>query len=175
MADETIGTAPSSMRQNPAVISGSGGRHTSGISEGEIPEKQTIFDETTFVPKRPDRSFSKKATTNKVQKASIWFFVVAAVSLVEAIFFGASNLALAVSSGLVALIFAALGALAFRVHKTAFLAGLLIYAGETMQLLVQGWKTSMIQVAFGIVAHCAIAYRLYLAYGMICDLEAEDS
>ncbi len=167
MAEGGFGVAPRSVPEAGTI----GG--TSSPAE-EIPEKQTVFDEETFVPKRPGRRFSVNATTERVQQASIWLFIVAGVSLVEALFFGTGNLAMAASSGVVAIVFGILGAMAFRLHKAAFLAGILIYAAETLQLLVHGWNNSMIEVVYGIVAHCAIIYRLYLAYGMICDLETED-
>ncbi len=167
MAESGLGTAPARVRET------SGPGSTSGSATATTPaaHQQTVFDESTFVPKRPDNSLAVNSTTEKVQRASIRFFIVTGVSLIEAMFFSLSDVKVAVACGVVAVVFGVLGALMYRLNKAAVMIGMLIYIAETALLVAHGWNTTMIMVAYGVFVHCAIIYRLYLSYGMICDLQ----
>lgn len=134
----------------------------------------TVFDETKFVPKRVDASTAVVATTRKVRGASLRFFIVAGLGLAE--FFvlkgnGADTSTL-FAQVLVIAFFATLGLLGYRLNKGAFLAGILVYGAQTLFLVYVGLQSSLIFVAYAIFVRCTIVYRLYCAYGMICDIES---
>lgn len=167
----TTGAAPAK-EKTPAPGATYGGTATATATSPAVQgQQQTVFDETTFVAKAGDSSLAVNSTTAKIQRASIRFFIVTGVSLVEALFFSITDAKLAVACGVVAVVFGVLGALTYRLNKGAVLVGMFIYAAETAVLLLHGWNTSMITVGYAVFVHCAIMYRLYLAYGMICDLQ----
>jgi len=64
-----------------------------------------------------------------------------------------------------------LGIFAYRKSKAAFLAGIALYALDTLLLILVGLNTAFMLVAYAIVVHGIITYRLYLAYGVVRDLE----
>lgn len=156
MSESGLGTAPARVRE---------------AATSPATQQQTVFDEATFVPKRSDNSLAVNSTTDKIQRASIRFFIVTGLSLIEAMFFSLSDVKVAVACGVVAVVFGVLGALMYRLNKGAVLIGMLLYIAETALLLVHGWNTAMVMVAYGVFVHCAIIYRLYLSYGMIGDLQ----
>jgi hypothetical protein len=169
-----IGTAPAKASNTPAPGATHGGAATATATSPAVqaPQQQTVFDESAFVPKTSDSGLAINSTAQKIQRASVRFFIVTGISLIEALFFSVSDVKLAAACGVVAVVFGVLGALAYRLNKAAFLIGIMIYAAETALLAIHGWNTSMILVGYAIFVHCAIMYRLYLAYGMICDLES---
>src|SRR5690242_17891174 len=158
MAQSGLGTAPAKEKAaDPGATYG--GTATATSPAVQAPQQQMA-----------DSSLAVNSTTAKIQRASIRFFIVTGVSLVEALFFSITDAKLAAACGLVAVIFGVLGALTYRLNKGAVLVGMFIYAAETALLVVHGWNTSMITVGYAVLVHCAIIYRLYLSYGMICDL-----
>ncbi|MFB3815248.1 MAG: hypothetical protein ACE14L_14165 [Terriglobales bacterium] len=135
---------------------------------GDAPKTETVFDETTFVARKTDNSVAVAATRKKARAMSLRFFLVAVISGVEAaLFAGYELLPLAAAAVLVALFFTVLGMFAFRMSKNAFLAGALVYAGDTLFLLTM-WSP---MVLYAIIVHCIIAWRLYCMYGLIRELE----
>lgn len=151
---------------------------TQGTVYGGASSPGTVFDESKFVAKKPDASVAIKATTTRVRWATLRFFVVAAVSLVGVFIYWPDEPALAISSGVVCAIFLAIGIFAFRLHKSAFIAGLVVYALDTCLLLFQAITTDggFILYIKSIVVHGIILYRLWVAYGHLQDLHslAED-
>src|SRR5581483_2227943 len=102
MVDGGFGVAPSKVSEPLAPASS----HVGGPSTtDERPQTQTVFDETTFVPNRPNCTIAVNSTTQKVQRASLRFFIVAGVSLFEAFYFRSSDWKLAATCGVVAVIF----------------------------------------------------------------------
>lgn len=134
----------------------------------------TVFDESKFVARRADASVAVKATTRRVQGASMRFFIVAGLALLE--FFALSardaDQTMLIAQGITVAFFGLLGLFAYRLNKGAFLVGMLVYGFDTMYLAYTGWQTSYLIVAYAIFVRCSIIYKLYLAYGMICDLES---
>ena len=162
------GTAPAREKTSAAGATQGGAAAANGSG---VQQQQTVFDETTFVPSATDSSLAVNSTTAKIQHASIRFFVVTGVSLIEALFFSLSDVKVAVACGVVAVVFGILGALMYRLNRGAVLFGMALYTAETALLLLYGWHSSMITVGYAVFVHCAIIYRLYLAYGMISDLQ----
>ena len=169
MAEGGFGTAPAKVSEaiapNPTGTAGP----TPAVNS------QNTFDAKKSVPKQSDSSLAVNSTTRKVRLASERFFLVAGLSLMEAVFFSSSDVTLAAACGVVTVMFGILGAFTYRLNKMAVLAGTLTYIAETMHLLVHGWNTTMIIVGYAVFVHCAILYRLYLTYGMICDLETAET
>ena len=133
----------------------------------------TVFDESKFVAKRADASVAVAATTKRVQGASFRFFFVAGLAMFELFILSSKGVDrnLLIAQGVTAAFFGLLGIFAYRLNKTAFLVGMAIYGFDTLYLAYTGWQTSLVFVAYAIFVRCTIIYRLYLAYGMICDLE----
>ena len=171
MTDGGFGTAPTKISDTPSP--GTMSHHRTGVAE-ELPETETVFDETKFVPKRPDCTIAVNSTTKKIQRASMRFFVVSGVSFLEAFYFR-SDWKMVAMCGVVAVIFGVLGSLVYKLNKGAVLAAMGLFAVETIQLLVHGWNTTMLTVIYAVLVHSAIIYRLYLTYGMICDLETAET
>ncbi|HZU42182.1 MAG TPA: hypothetical protein VE994_05890 [Terriglobales bacterium] len=169
MAQSGAGTAPA--KEKTSAPGGTQSNAANGAATSPAVQQETVFDESTFVANATDSSLAVNSTAAKVQHASIRFFVVTGISLIEALFFSLSDVKVAVACGVVAVVFGALGALTYRLNRGAVLAGIAIYAAETALLLLHGWNTSMITVGYAVLVHCAIIYRLYLAYGMISDLQ----
>ena len=134
----------------------------------------TVFDETKFAPKHVDNSVAVAATTGRVQRASYRFFFIAGLALFEFFILSSKGVdqRVLVAQGVTAAFFLALGIFAYRLNKGAFLAGMGVYALNTLLLVYTGWQTSFLFVGYAVFVRCTIIYRLYLAYGMICDLEA---
>lgn len=167
MAESGLGTAPKKISEpiHPA------GAITSTTAPSEC--AQTGFDGKTFTP-QSDSTLAVNSTTRKVRTASRRFYVAAAISLMETAFFVSSDFTLATLCAIVAVTFAILGALRDRLNRTSVLIGMTIYVVQTVQLLVHGWTTAMIIVAYTVFVHCAILYRLYLSYGIISHLETAE-
>jgi hypothetical protein len=131
-------------------------------------EEGTVFDEAAFVPKVTSNSVAVNATRARAQRGSLRFFIVAGVSLLEAGAFASADMtALAVAAGVVAAFFGVLGIFAYRMHKSAFLIGALVYAAQTGYLLLH-WKPVMVAA---LAIHGLIIYRLYAMYVAIREVE----
>jgi hypothetical protein len=140
-----------------------------GTSGGpKAPAKQTIFDESTFVPRGTDNATVVAAARHGARWASLRFFIITTLALVETlVWLGVGNTLLAFASAMVTGTFAVLGVMAFRMNKTAFLIGASVYAAETLCLLAR-WSPSMF---VPVVVHAIIVWRLYCMYCVLHDLE----
>jgi len=172
MGNEVKSSLPS-VYDGPPVAMYSGGA-AAVAAPGTSSAGGTVFDETKFVAKGANASVAVAATTKRVQRSSFRFFFVAGLALFE--FFALSargaDQSLLIVQGVVVALFGLLGLFAYRLNKTAFLVGMLVYGLSTLLLVYTGWQTSMLFVGYAIFVRCTIIYRLYLAYGMICDLES---
>jgi hypothetical protein len=111
---------------------------------------ETVFDETKFIPKQPNRSVGIAATRDKVQRMSVLFFVVSGISLIEYLTYRGHDTAVAVNSIGVFVIFLIIGIFAFRLSRTAFVVAMGLYALDTAVLLwwVFGSGGSLLFVAW---------------------------
>jgi len=134
----------------------------------------TVFDETKFAPKTANASVAVAATTKRVQGASFRFFFVAGLAMFEFFVLSSRGVdqSVLIAQGVTAAFFGLLGLFAYRLSKTAFLVGILVYGLDTLFLVYTGWQTSFLFVGYAIFVRSTIIYRLYLAYGMICDLQS---
>jgi hypothetical protein len=140
------------------------------------PAKETLFDESRFVAKTSDNSLAVRATTGQIRRASLRFFIVAGITLLEGIYLGqAGDKVGALAAGVVVAVFALLGIFAYRKSKAAFLVGMGLYALDTLLLILVGMNSTVILVAYAVVVHCIVIYRLYVAYGMIRELEMAEA
>jgi len=149
-----------------------GGSAAVGTVYEDAPATETVFDESKFVPKRPNRSVAIAATKDKVQKMSVLFFVVAGLSLIEYFTYHGHDSAIAVNSIAVFVIFLIIGIFAMRMSRAAFLVAMALYALDTAALLwwLFGSGGTLLFVAWPLLVHGIILYRLYLTYGMLADL-----
>src|SRR5712692_6216574 len=108
---------------------------TQGTVYGGPTPQGTVFDESKFAAKKPDASVAIKATKTRVRWATLRFFLIAAISLAGFFVYWPEQPALAISSGIVCAIFLVIGVFAFRLHKSAFIAGMAFYALDTAVLL----------------------------------------
>ena len=164
MAEGGFGTAPKRVSETRESTPSVNGMATAAVYE------KTLLDDKNAVQKQPDSSLAVNSTTWKIRLASKRFFLVAGITLLEAVFFSSSDVTLALACGVVTVVFGILGALTYRLNKMAVLVGTLFYIAETIHLLVYGWNTTMVIMGYAVFVHCAIIYRLYLTYGIICDL-----
>lgn len=143
---------------------------------GPAAAKETLFDERHFVAKKTDNRLAVKATTGQIRRASLRFFIVAGITLLEGIYLGqAGDTAGTLGAGIVVAVFTLLGIFAYRKSKAAFLAGIGLYALDTLLLILVGLNTAFMLAAYAIVVHCIVIYRLYAAYGMIRELEMAEA
>jgi hypothetical protein len=146
---------------------------TETVYKGTV-ASETVFDENKFVPKQPNRAVAIAATKDRVQRMSILFFVVAGYSLFEYFTYRGNDSAVAINSLGVFVIFLIIGIFAMRLSRAAFLVAMALYAIDTALLLwwVFGAGGTLLFVAWPLLVHSIILYRLYLTYGMLADLHA---
>src|SRR5579872_1502673 len=75
--------------------------------------KETVFDEATFTAKRVDTTASRGLVTRMVQRASVRFFAVAILSLIE-LYLCWGNIPVTVSSGIMFVTFSVVGFYTFK-------------------------------------------------------------
>src|SRR5579872_5326976 len=90
-------------------------------------QKETVFDESTFQAKRMDTSAARSLVTRMVQRASVRFFAVAALSLAE-LYVCRENLPIAISSGIMVVAFSVVGFYTFKMNLKALLLAISLYA-----------------------------------------------
>lgn len=171
---ETVysGPTPTAFATRTAQSAGSAGGGT--VYNGPAPGG-TVFDETKFVAKRPDRSLAVAATTRKVRWFSLRFFVVAAVTLFEAYIFRDDDPTVAMASLLVGVVFLVIGIFAMRLSRVAFLAALAIYGLDTLGIFLwaMGTDGGLLFAIKPLIVHGVILHQLYLNYGMLVDLHTD--
>ena len=169
---ETVygGPMPSTFSARSQMPAG-GSAAVGTVYEGP-PPTETVFDESKFVPKRPDRSVAIAATKEKVQRMSVLFFVVAGLSLLEYFAYQGHDSAIAINSIAVFVIFLIIGIFAMRMSRAAFLVAMALYGLDTAVLLwwLFGAGGTLLFVAWPLLIHGIILYRLYITYGMLADL-----
>jgi hypothetical protein len=139
-------------------------------AKGEEPPKETVFDETTFVAKRVDTSASRGLVTRMVQRASVRFFAVAALSLVE-MYLCRDNLAVVISSGIMFVAFSVVGFYTFKLNLKALLFAIGIYGCTTIFMLVNAMMGDGIFVMLvPLLSRGFMMYNLLRTYGLLVDL-----
>ena len=135
----------------------------------------TVFDETKFVAKRPDRSLAVAATTKRVRWFSVRFFVVAAITLFEAYIFRDNDPTVAMGSFLVGVVFLVIGIFAMRLSRVAFLVAMAIYALDTVGVFLWAMSTDggLFFAIKPLIVHGVILHQLYLNYGLLVDLHTD--
>ena len=132
----------------------------------------TVYDGSNFKPKKQDTSAAREATTKTIRWQSLRFFIVGGISLAEFFIYRESSPVMAFGALATALVFLGIGFFAFRMSRAAFLAGMLVYGLDTLQMvfLLLTTDAAMIFYLRPLVVHCIILYRLYRAYGLLTDL-----
>jgi hypothetical protein len=135
----------------------------------------TVFDETKFVAKKPDRSMAVAATTKKIRWFSLRFFLVAAVSLIEYFALRESDSTVAMASLFVFFVFLLIGIFAMRLSRVAFLVALAIYGLDTAGILLWALNTDggLFFAMKPLIVHGIILHQLYLNYGLLVDLHTD--
>jgi len=134
----------------------------------------TVFDESKFVARKADASVAIKATTTRVRATAIGFFIVAGISLLEAIFFWSSDPPFAIASAIICGMFTVIGIFTYRLSRVALLTAIALYLIDTLLLLFQAFfgdgllVTSLLPIAI----HCFILYRLWMTYGQLEELHS---
>lgn len=133
--------------------------------------KETVFDPAKHIAKRIDTSIAHAATRKTIQRASLRFFIIGGLSLVEALLFW-SHPPLGYSAAMIAVIFLTIGAYAIRMSRTAFLAAMIVYGLQTASYLVVGFTNELgfVFVARPMILKCLVLYNLYRNYGLLTDL-----
>src|SRR5438067_10666368 len=141
------------------------------------PGKETLFDAQKFSAKRPDSSLARAAASKQVKMASIRFFIVAGVTLLETFaYMSRGQQTLAMSSAFVCAVFGLIGFFIFRLSKAALLCGIAIYGLNTAMMLFGAMQVEggVMFLLWPLVVHGIILYRLYRTYGLLSDLHALD-
>ncbi|MCI0351704.1 MAG: hypothetical protein L0Z53_19975 [Acidobacteriales bacterium] len=135
----------------------------------------TVFDETNFVAKKPDRSLAVAATTSKVRWFALRFFIAAAVSFYEFYIFRDDDSTIAMTSFFVGLVFLAIGVFAMRLSRIAFLVALGIYVLDTVGLFLWAMNSDggFFFAIKPLIVHGVILHQLYLNYGLLVDLHTD--
>ena len=134
------------------------------------PKKETVFDEATFVAKQVDTTAARGLVTRLVQRASVRFFAVAILSGIE-LYFCRNNLAIAISSGLLAVTFSVVGFLTYKLNLKALLFAIGIYACTTVFMITTAMMTDrMLEMMIPLFSRGFMMYNLLRTYGLLVDL-----
>jgi len=138
--------------------------------EAEQPVKETIFNETTFIAKKVDTSASRSLVTRMVQRASVRFFAVAALSLLE-MYISRDNLPVAISSGVVFVAFSIVGIYTFKLNLKALLFAIGIYTCRTVFIAVSAMMgDGIFMMILPLFLQGFMIYNLLRTYGLLVDL-----
>jgi hypothetical protein len=174
---ETIYQGPESRVQNVIDIHHIETVQAAGESTEPAPIKETVFDETTFIAKKVDTSASRALVTRMVQRASVRFFAVAALSLLE-LYVCRDNLPVAISSGIMFISFSVVGFYTFKLNLKALLFAIGIYFLTTLFMASNAVMTErMFEMLVPLFSRCFMIYNLLRTYGLLVDLhllEAEN-
>ena len=139
-------------------------------AKGEEPPKETVFNETTFVAKKVDTSASRGLVTRMVQRASVRFFAVAALSLLE-MYICRNNLAVVISSGIMFVAFSVVGVYTFKLNLKALLFAMGIYGCTTIFMVMNAIIGDGIFVMLvPLLSRGFMIYNLLRTYGLLVDL-----
>jgi hypothetical protein len=139
-------------------------------SDASKPKQETVFDESTFKAKAVDTTASRGLVTRLVQRASVRFFAVAIMSLIE-LFMCRNNLAVAISSGIMCIAFLVVGFYTFKLNLKALLLAIGLYACTTLFMGVNAVITDNIFVMMvPLLSRGFMIYNLLRTYGLLVDL-----
>jgi hypothetical protein len=142
---------------------------TSGKT-GDEPKKETVFDESTFIAKRVDTSASRALVTRLVQRASVRFFAVAILSLIE-LYVCRQNLTVAISSGIMFVTFSLVGFYTFKMNLKALLFAIGIYTLTTVFMAVNAiMGDGIFLMIVPLFSRGFMIYNLLRTYGLLVDL-----
>jgi hypothetical protein len=142
-----------------------------GEAKQDAPGKETVYDESNFVAKRIDTTASRALVTRLVQKASVRFFSVAVLSVLE-MYFHWGNLAICISSGIMFGTFVAVGIYTFHMNLKALLFAIAIYTCSTLFMLVNGMMSDdgIFLMIPTLISRAFMIYNLLRTYGLLVDL-----
>lgn len=133
-------------------------------------QKETVFDESKFQAKRMDTSAARSLVTRMVQRASVRFFAVAALSLVE-LYVCRENLPIAISSGIMVIAFSVVGFYTFKMNLKALLLAISLYACTTLFMLSNAIMTdNLFMMMVPLLSRGFMIYNLLRTYGLLVDL-----
>ena len=136
----------------------------------EEPQKETVFNETTFIAKKVDTSASRGLVTRLVQRASVRFFAVAALSLFET-YFSRDNLPVAISSGIVFVAFTIVGIYTYKLNLKALLFAIGLYTCRTLFIVVTAMLgDGIFMMLLPLCLQGFMIYNLLRTYGLLVDL-----
>jgi hypothetical protein len=136
----------------------------------EQPAKETVYDENTFVRSRIDTSASRSLVTRLVQRASVRFFAVAVLSLIE-LYLCRDNLTVAISSGIMFLTFSVVGFYTFKMNLKALLLAIGLYTCSTVFMGVTAIVSeNMLVMIVPLLSRGFMIYNLLRTYGLLVDL-----
>jgi hypothetical protein len=139
-------------------------------STKETALKETVYDENTFVRKQVDTSASRSLVTRLVQRASVRFFAVAILSLVE-LYLCRDNLSVAISSGIMALTFMIVAFYTFKLNLKALLLAIGIYFCSTLFMTANAILTeNVLLMIVPLLSRAFMIYNLIRTYGLLVDL-----
>jgi len=144
--------------------------HFEAADNGQ-PKTETIFDETTFKAKAIDTTASRALVTRLAQRASVRFFAVAALSLIE-MSFCRDHIAVFVSSALMFVTFVVVGFYTLKMNLKALLVAVALYTCSTVFMAVNAaiGGIGIILISPALVSRGFMIYNLLRTYGLLVDL-----
>ena len=141
-----------------------------GSSTSSEPRKETVFDEATFTAKRADTTASRSLVTRMVQRASVRFFAVAILSLVE-LYLCWGNVPVMISSGIMFVTFSTVGFYTFKLNLKALLFAIGIYGATTLFMLSNAiMGDNIFLMILPLLSRAFMIYNLLRTYGLLVDL-----
>jgi hypothetical protein len=134
------------------------------------PVKETVYDENTFVRRKVDTSAARALVTRLTQRASVRFFAVAVLSLIE-LYLCRDNLPVAISSGIMFVLFSVVGFYTFKMNLKALLVAIGLYTCSTLFMGVTAiLSQNMIVMIVPLFSRGFMIYNLLRTYGLLVDL-----
>jgi hypothetical protein len=138
--------------------------------DGVVAKRETVYDEATFVAKRVDTTAARGLVTRMVQRASVRFFAVAALSFIE-LYLCREHIVLAASSAAMAVTFSVVGFYTFRLNLKALLLAIALYAATTIFMAVNATMTDhLFEMIVPLFSRGFMIYNLLRTYGLLVDL-----
>jgi hypothetical protein len=148
--------------------------HSASSENGE-PRKETVYDESTFVAARIDTSAARTLVTQMVQRASVRFFAVAVLAVIE-LYFCRENLVLAISSGAISVTFCVVGFYTYKLSLKALLFAIGMYAVTTLFMVSSAvMNERMLEMLVPLFSRGFMMYNLLRTYGLLVDLHLLES
>jgi hypothetical protein len=162
---ETIYDGPEVRARNVVDVS-----HRETQDNGQ-PQTETIFDENAFKPKQIDTTASRALVTRLAKRASVRFFAIAVLSLIEMLLCR-DHLAVFISSGLMFVTFAVVGFYTLKMSMKALLIATALYTCSTIFMAVTAAMTGIgiILISPALVSRGFMIYNLLRTYGLLVDL-----